>query len=42
MPKAFHTNGNEKKAGLVIFISDKINFKMKTVTIEGHHIMIKE
>ena len=25
--KIFHTNGNQKKAGVVILISDKIDFK---------------
>ena len=26
----FHTNGNEKKKGVVVLISDKIDFKTKT------------
>ena len=26
--KIFHANGNQKKAGVVIFISDKIDLKM--------------
>ena len=26
MKKIFHVNGNQKKAGVVIFISDKIDF----------------
>ena len=41
--KIFHTNGNQKKAGVAILISDKIDFKIKTVTrdVEGHYIMIK-
>ena len=41
--KVFHANGNQKKAGVVILISDKIDFKIKTVTRdkEGHCIMIK-
>ena len=30
--KVFHTNGNEKKAGIAILISDQIDFNMKTVT----------
>ena len=36
-------NGNEKKAGLSIVISDKIDFKTKTVIRdkERHYIMIK-
>ena len=39
----FHANGNQKKAGVTILISDKINFKIKTDTRdkEGHYIMIK-
>ena len=39
----FHANGNQKKAGVAIFISDKIDFKIKTITRgkEGHYIMIK-
>ena len=41
--KIFHANGNHKKAGVAILTSDKINFKIKTVTRdkEGHYIMIK-
>ena len=41
--KIFHANGNQKEAGVVILISDKIDFKIKTVTRdkEGHYIMIK-
>ena len=42
--KIFHANGNLKKAGVAILISDKIDFKIKTITgdKEGHYIMIKE
>ena len=29
--KIFHANGDQKKAGVVIFISDKIDFKTKAV-----------
>ena len=29
--KIFHTNGDQKKAGVAILISDKIDFKIKTV-----------
>ena len=41
--KIFHANGNQKKVGVAILISDKIDFKIKTVTRdkEGHYIMIK-
>ena len=41
--KIFHANGNQKKAGVAILISDKIDFKTKTIIRdkEGHYIMIK-
>ena len=41
--KILHANGNQKKAGVAILISDKINIKIKTITRdkEGHYIMIK-
>ena len=41
--KIFHANGNQKKAGVAILITDKIDFKIKTVTRnkEGHYIMLK-
>ena len=41
--KIFHANGNQKKAGVAILVSDKIDFKIKTMTRdkEGHYIMIK-
>ena len=41
--KIFHTNGDQKKAGVAILISDKIDFEIKTVKRdkEGHYIMIK-
>ena len=29
--KIFHANGNEKKVGVAILISDKIDLKIKTV-----------
>ena len=39
----FHANGNQKKAGVAILVSDKIDFKIKTITRdkEGHYIIIK-
>ena len=38
----FHANGKQKKAGVVILISDKTDLQMKiTIDKEGHHIMIK-
>ena len=42
--KIFHGNGNQKKAGVAILVTDEIEFKIKTVTRdkEGHYIMIKE
>ena len=41
--KIFHANGDQKKAGVAILISDKIDFKMKNILRdkEGHYIMIK-
>jgi len=39
----YHTRGNEKKAGVAILISDKIDFKTKIITKdkERHYIIIK-
>ena len=39
----FHENGKQKKAGVVILISNKIDFKTKEITRdkERHYIMIK-
>ena len=41
--KTLHTNTDQKKAGVAIFISDKIEFKTKAVERdkEGYYIMIK-
>ena len=40
----FHSNGKEKKAGVAILISNKIDLKIKNITRdkEGHYIMIKK
>ena len=39
----FHANGNKKKAGVAILISDKIDLKINKIARdkEGHYIMIK-
>ena len=38
----FYANGKQKKAGVAIFISDKIDLKIKiTRGKEGHYLMIK-
>ena len=41
--KIFHANGDQKKAGVAILISDEIDFEIKAVKRdkEGHYIMIK-
>ena len=41
--KILNANGNQKKAGVAILISDKIDFNIKNVTRdkEGHYVMIK-
>ena len=41
--KIFHENGNQKKAGVVILISDNIVLKIKNITRDrkGQYIMIK-
>ena len=42
--KTFHANGNQKKAGVAILISGKIDLKIENVRRdkEGHHIMINQ
>ena len=39
----FHVNGDQKKAGVAILVSDKIGLEIKAVKRdkEGHYIMIK-
>ena len=39
----FHANGKQKKSGVAILISDKIDLKIKEITRnkEGHYIVIK-
>ena len=42
LEKIFHANGDEKKAGVAILISDKIDFQIKAAKRDkaGHYIMI--
>ena len=42
--KIFHVRGKQKKAGVAILISDKIDFNIKSITRdkEGHYIMIRD
>ena len=39
----YHANGKQKKAGVAILISDKIDLKIKNITRDkdGHYIMVK-
>ena len=40
----FHSNGKQKKAGVSILVSDKIDLKIKNITRdkEGHYIMTED
>lgn len=42
MEKFFHANSNQRKAGLAIQISDKIDFKSRKVTRdkEGYYMLL--
>ena len=42
--KIFHANGDQKKAGVAILISDKIDFEIKAMKRdkEGHYISSKD
>lgn len=44
MRKIYHTNSNQKRAGLAMLILDKIDLKIKIVTgyIKGHFEVIKQ
>ena len=39
----FHANGKQKKAGVAILISDKVDLSIRDITRvkEGHYIIIK-
>ena len=41
--KIFHTNGNDRKVGVATLISDKTDFKTKTIERDKkrHYLMIK-
>ena len=41
--KIFHANGDQKKTGVAILISDKIDFEIKVVKRdkEGHYIIFR-
>ena len=41
--KIFHANGQDRKAGVAILISDKIDSKMKAIKKdkEGHYLTVK-
>ena len=37
--KIFHANGNQNKAGVTILISNKIDFKIKTITRDKEEVL---
>ena len=41
--KIFHANSNQKRTGMAIIISDKIDIKLKKITRdkEGYYVLIK-
>ena len=41
--KIFQANGKERKAGVAILISDKMDFKMKAIKKDkgGHYLMVE-
>lgn len=41
MEKVFHATDNQKRAKVIILMSDKIDFLSKSITKEGHCIVIK-
>ena len=43
MKNTFYANRKQKKVGVAVFISDKIDLKIKKITRdkEGHYLMIK-
>lgn len=43
IPKIIIINGNQKRAGMAIWISDKINLKSNTIKrdTEGHYILTR-
>ena len=44
LEKIFQTNGQERKVGVAILISDKIDFKTRAIKRdpEGHFLILKE
>ena len=41
MEKIFQATNREKKAGVAVLVSDKVDFKTKLRDKEGHYVMIK-